>query len=659
MEPQPDESDPQATQTTLTTRIRINIPGSRPIPPVVMRTPVNDGEASDGAAASAGAGAGPDRTAAGASGSAASEGGAGDSGQAEEKTSDWFAPRKSAGPAGPGAGPAAGSGPAAGPGAGAGVAGGSGPGAGPGPGTRGGGAPGSGTPGGGPGAAEPQRGDLPFFSGNGSAPAAAPSANGRPGPLGNTPAGPPGSLAGPGAGIGAGPGAGPGAGAPKPGGPSGPTTGPATGEGPLLPPGFSQGGGAPLGGPGPRPEPPRMSDDTAVLTPQSPAGEPPAPGGHVSGSTLTSGIPVVPPASNSPFGPQATPHTPHTPPVLPDPPAPRPQQGGEGGEPPTTTSSRPKKKGRNKLVLAASAVIGLTGVAYGAGLLMNHSDVPKGTSVLGVDIGGGTRDEAVKKLNSALDKRAKEPLKLSIDGEDATLEPEQSGLSLDGQATVREAAGSDYNPVSVIGSLFGQQREIDPVLLTDDEKLRDSLERVAGAAGSSGEGTIEFKPGKAVAVYGTAGKALNPEGSITAIEEAYRTKLETGEDTAVQLPVTSAEPKITKAEVDRMMKEFATPAMSGLITVQTDATHTVSFSPEKSIYKFVSVKASDSGKLVPYYDRVALKELYGGAFVGVMVTKGDGSKKPLSVEEVALAVDKALRGKTPAERIVTIPTNPS
>ncbi|EHN77943.1 hypothetical protein SMCF_2527, partial [Streptomyces coelicoflavus ZG0656] len=32
------------TETTLTTRIRINIPGSRPIPPVVVRKPVADGD---------------------------------------------------------------------------------------------------------------------------------------------------------------------------------------------------------------------------------------------------------------------------------------------------------------------------------------------------------------------------------------------------------------------------------------------------------------------------------------------------------------------------------------------------------------------------------------------------------------------------------------
>ncbi|MFE2581337.1 hypothetical protein ACFXGE_14885, partial [Streptomyces sp. NPDC059378] len=42
---QPEE---RKTETTLTTRIRINIPGSRPIPPVVVRTPVADAESVSG-----------------------------------------------------------------------------------------------------------------------------------------------------------------------------------------------------------------------------------------------------------------------------------------------------------------------------------------------------------------------------------------------------------------------------------------------------------------------------------------------------------------------------------------------------------------------------------------------------------------------------------
>ena len=88
---QPEE---RKTETTLTTRIRINIPGSRPIPPVVVRKPVAEAEGAD--------------TGAEAQPASAAEFSASDTGTfeapaepapaAEEKTSDWFAPRKS-GPA--------------------------------------------------------------------------------------------------------------------------------------------------------------------------------------------------------------------------------------------------------------------------------------------------------------------------------------------------------------------------------------------------------------------------------------------------------------------------------------------------------------------------------------------------------------------------------
>ncbi|MGW3724078.1 hypothetical protein ACWDPP_02810, partial [Streptomyces sp. NPDC000851] len=85
---QPEE---RKTETTLTTRIRINIPGSRPIPPVVVRKPVADTEAADDTAAEA-----PPENPATTTGTV--EAPAEHPQQGEEKTSDWFAPRKS-GPA--------------------------------------------------------------------------------------------------------------------------------------------------------------------------------------------------------------------------------------------------------------------------------------------------------------------------------------------------------------------------------------------------------------------------------------------------------------------------------------------------------------------------------------------------------------------------------
>ncbi|RII15841.1 hypothetical protein DSC45_16495 [Streptomyces sp. YIM 130001] len=667
------QSDEPETQTTLTTRVRINIPGSRPIPPLVMRTPVNEGEASGESSPLPRGGsepAGPNGSAPTPPAAPAAEPAPERSEPEEQATSDWFAPRKSRGGAKKPGGPPAGT---PGPGA-AGTAGTSGgpPSRGPssGPaasGTPAGGTPAAGTPAGGPRPGGPRSGSsgAPGTPGSGpGAPGARPTPPGGPqtpatgSPAPSTGAGPWGNGGAPPTGS-PGPGR-PGAAGPRPpaaGGPpvppSGPTTGPATGDGLVLPPGFRQQGDA---------EPPRMSDDTAVLTPQKPGPGGPVPGGgHVSGDTLNSGIPVVPtgqgPGQQSgPGGPfaggPAAPHTPHTPPVLPEPPQ---QQG-----PPPAAGSRPAapaKRGRNKLVLAGAGVFTVLVLAYGAGLLMNHSDVPKGTTVLGVDIGGGTHDAAVKKLDAALGKRATQDVRLNVDGDEAALKPEKAGLSLNYQATVRNAASSDYNPVSVIGSLFGGEREVEPEIPTDEEKLADALGRVAGTSGSAAEGTIKFQPGKAVPVYGKTGKRLNPQGSITAVEEAYRSQLETGESKPVQLPVSSASPKVSKAEVDRMMKSFAEPAMSGLVTVQTDPAHSVSFSPEKSIYKFLTVVPTSEGKLVEKFDPVALKKLYGTTFDGVTVTKGDGSKKPVSWQEVAGALREALRGTTAADRIGTIQTN--
>ncbi|MFF1547747.1 hypothetical protein [Streptomyces sp. NPDC058291] len=788
---QPEE---RKTETTLTTRIRINIPGSRPIPPVVVRTPVGDADQAgdDGPGGKAGADAGAQQAApSGAVGPSSSDTGSFElpgepAPGADDRTSEWFAPRKSS-PAkgGQGAGgtngaglpggSAAGTGtpatpPAAAPGAAARPGGGrpggvvgsmSVPG-----GTRPGGTNGAGLPGatggpvapghgggtgsfdvtealaGGPlgngsrpgqgptqgpgqgpgqGGSGANRDNLPYFSGNGQ--------NGLPGPNGG-PGGPSGGLPGPNGGPSGGPGgpnaqqggpgglpggpgartglpAGPGGpggsydfngpdgpggpggpGGPQ-GGPTGPTSGPVTGDGPIVPP---MNGGAPgatrapggpgvpsgPGGPGvpsgpggPRSAAPGagagvgrlpgggLSDDTAILTPQKPAPGPGAGGyggrpvDNVSGHTVTSGIPVVPAGGGQggPFGPGGAPADgplPHTGPKAPEQSRPSPSAGD--------SQKKKKKKGRGKLPLLGGLVV-VAGVGvYGAGLLMNHSDVPKGTTVLGVDIGGGTRDDAVKKLDDAFDKRVGQPLKLSVDGGTVTLKPDQAGLQFDIQATVDDAAQSDYNPVSVIGSLFGQHREVEPAMPVDEEKLQAALRSAAGGSGSATDGTITFESGKAVPVYGKAGKGIDAAKAQDAVVAAYRTQVETGSAAGVKVPTTTRQPTVPDAEVDRMMKEFAEPAMSGKVTVMTDAAHSVSFSPKNSLWKFLRVKAVD-GKLVESYDQPALKALYGGTFHGVLISRGTGQKTAVTVQDVIGALRPALKSET--NRIGVIDTDPS
>ncbi|MFI2370985.1 hypothetical protein [Streptomyces sp. NPDC018833] len=704
----PRQPEEKKTETTLTTRIRINIPGSRPIPPVVMRTPMSDTDAGRAGSGDADAPAGEresERTG-GVPRPAAAPDTAGTPAPAAEgkaAASDWFAPRKSAPPATSpqGGGPASGGGPVPSPQGGSAAPGGpgaNGSGAGapfgpgaddgaprksglaalaedagpapalptrprPGSGTL----PGTGTPyfpdgpqpgrgsaPGRPGAGQSGNGFAPGRSGQGGAPGQ-PGPGGVPGQGGNGFA--PGRNTPP---LGVRPPGGPGRS-----GPAGPTTGPATGNMPL--------GGMP-GGPGVAP---RMSDDTAVLTPQTPASEPG--GGYVSGDTLTSGIPVVPEEHRSPFptldgphsglgaGPDAgLSHGPHGPDAdfsAPEFPAgPGAGQAGPAGpvssaDATSASRSAPAGKGRSKLMLAGAGVVAVLGIAYGAGLLLNHSDVPKSTTVLGVDIGGGTRDEAVNKLDAALGERARTPLQLSVGGKKVELGPDKAGLSLDSQATVRAAAGSDYNPVSVIGSLFGGERVAEPVILVDEEKLSVALADLAGTSGSATDGTIRFEPGKAVAVPGKAGQTLDVGRSVISVKDAYRAQVETGKPNVVELPVATREPTITQAELDRAMKEFAQPAMSGLITIKA-GDKSIQFGPAKSLPQILSMKAID-GRLVEVYDKQAIEQLLDGVFDGIMITKGDGKQHQVSADDVAQAMGPALRGKTPAQRTAVISLNPS
>ncbi|MGW1515556.1 hypothetical protein [Streptomyces sp. NPDC002287] len=651
--PSTPDTDGPKTETTLTTRIRINIPGSRPIPPVVVRKPVKDAPAEPSAGSAepepAPRGQAPARGQDPARGQAPARGQDSGRGQAPaprgqapspapERTglpsrpaaqesapgqgpasgegssgAGWFAPRKAATPPAAPAAPA----PAASYGSSA-----------PAPANAPRNAPG-GVPGNGP------RGD--FDGGPGS------------GPRGGTGNGPGG---GPRGGFDGGPGPGTGAGfAPPaaPGRPQPPAPAPRTGSGAGFAP-------AP-GGPGAGSAQGYAAYDAGPSTEAFPAfTEPSGPTGGPALGTVPPGAGEAPrwpgpeaPETTGPAGPFPGPAAP---PPGPRPPLPTPAPAGKSGK--KAPSAQPaKKKGRSKLVLLGGGLLTLVAVAYGAGLLMNHSDIPKGTKVLGVDI-SGSRDDAVAKLQTAFGKRSATPLQLTVGGKTVELKPEKAGLTLDGQTTVRNAAGSDYNPVTVIGSLFGVERTATAVMPVDEEKLKVSLQELSGTAGTATEGTITFETGKPVAVPGKAGTSLDVEGSVDRVTKAFRELVANGKAAPVELPTATKEPTITQAELNRAMKEFAEPAMSAPVTVKA-GTKSLAFGA-KSLPKILSM-APVQGKLVEKYDLEALKATYGNAFDGVLITRGTGAKTPVTPQDVVGALGKGLVGKTPAERVVTIDTN--
>jgi hypothetical protein len=346
---------------------------------------------------------------------------------------------------------------------------------------------------------------------------------------------------------------------------------------------------------------------------------------RLSGDTVVSGIPAVPPAG---------------------PPVTKPAQPGE----------MPAPKGRSKVILAGVALLVVAGFAYGAGLLMDHADVPAGTTVLGIDVGGKSRSDAVAALDSVLGDRETAPLTVTVGKTEEKIKPSSAGLDVDIDATVSSVAHRDYNPVTVIGSLFGGTRQAEPTMVTDEEKLRARLNTLSdqlNTGSTATDGMVKFENGKAVAVPGSAHQAINVDASLAKVTAAYRTRLETGSSTAVPLSVTTVQPKVTQAKLDAAVNGFGKTSMSGLVTFKNSSgVSLISFGPQKSLPKFLTMVAVN-GELTPHIDLTVLKGLYGHAFDGILLQRGDGSKTAVTPQDVASAMLPALQTADATKKTVT------
>ena len=124
-------------------------------------------------------------------------------------------------------------------------------------------------------------------------------------------------------------------------------------------------------------------------------------------------------------------------------------------------TAEPVDRRRVLLVGAAATLVitatGLTAYAYGG-------DVPRGTRVLGVELGGKSRTDAERTLHDRLDPRAGEPVEVVLDGRPMSIAPAAISMTLNVEETVGRAMRSGQ-PV-----LFGQ-RTCPPVVRLDRAQL--------------------------------------------------------------------------------------------------------------------------------------------------------------------------------------------
>ena len=272
-------------------------------------------------------------------------------------------------------------------------------------------------------------------------------------------------------------------------------------------------------------------------------------------------------------------------------------------------------------------LIVLLGGAYAAAYLMAGDKVPANTTVEGVSIGGLRPAEAEQRLRTELGARYEAAMTITDDKEHTVeLTPMDSGLSVDYAGAVKAAGGVSLNPVDVFKTLVGGGPTELPKNV-DSEKLKETLTTHAPVFTIEGtDATLAFADGAISRTESTDAVVLDVDATSTVVADAMKS------GTREVAVVTKAQPPaVTSAMVDEAVASFATPALSGPVTVRVrDKSFQVSPEQIAAVTTFVA----EDGKLVPHLSPEQLLKVTAEARAGLGLVTGKNASYTLKGETI-------------------------
>ncbi|AXB47563.1 VanW family protein [Amycolatopsis albispora] len=270
-------------------------------------------------------------------------------------------------------------------------------------------------------------------------------------------------------------------------------------------------------------------------------------------------------------------------------------------EEPDAGDDRKRKLKRGGLI--AGAVLGAFVVLYGADLLINSGDVPRGVTVAGVDVGGMSRENAEQELRQQLEPRLNQPVRVRAGDVEHTLDPRETGLILDWPATLDRAGEQPLNPFARIASFF-TTRETGLATNADQATLATAMDGLrAQVDRGPAEGTITFDGATPVPVDPKPGQALD----VPAASQLLLSQWASGQ--VLELPVGLTPVKSTPESVRAALEQFAKPAVSGPVTVKGEGKDAKV--PPEDIGKVITFEVAEDGALVPKIDNGKFAEAAG------------------------------------------------
>jgi vancomycin resistance protein YoaR len=263
------------------------------------------------------------------------------------------------------------------------------------------------------------------------------------------------------------------------------------------------------------------------------------------------------------------------------------------------------------VLVPAAAVVAL-GAVYGLDVALAGDDVPRGTVVAGVELGGLSPAAAADRLTSDLAPRMSADHTLVADDVESVLHPPAAGIALDVPATVDAVDDQPLNPWTRLVSVFGDQ-EHDPVVAVDQTALAAQLEQLAAQVDRAPvDATVAIEGTTARVVEPVEGRTLDRDGA----EDAITTGLTGGADPSepIVLPVDVTAVRVGAAEAQRVLDETVTPALSGPVTVvAADGSDSVVV-PVSAIAASLTFTPREDGTLEAAVDPEALQQEVGEEF---------------------------------------------
>ncbi|SEP53528.1 VanW family protein [Amycolatopsis saalfeldensis] len=241
--------------------------------------------------------------------------------------------------------------------------------------------------------------------------------------------------------------------------------------------------------------------------------------------------------------------------------------------------------------IAAASVAGVLAVLYVIGVIVTAGDVPAGTSVAGVAIGGLSPADAASTLTTGLAPRLGKPVQVSAGNRSTQFVPASAGVRIDYAATVAQAGTQSATPWALLGSLFGS-REFGVVSSGDEQAIARVVTGLRPAVEQAlVEGDVRFDGLTPVPIQPQAGRQLDEAAAKNALVSAWA-----GRD-RIELPIRTLQPKASPESVQRAIDQVAMPAVSAPATVQGDGRDTT-LSPAR-IAAALTFRPGDDGTLVP------------------------------------------------------------